>query len=649
VKLKLLLLTFLFLTALFGSDPYKNITHYKLNNGLEVYLYPDNKAKNTAIDVDVKVGMKAEDENSAGISHLVEHLVFRDARIKDRDYLDLFEKEGASYVNGYTRYYKTQYLTTIKSEKSYWIVEQFAQMLLDKNVTKTDLEAERGALQVEIGEFTWADRFLPTVKKGLDFMKDLFPPQPDFYKDEFGIDLKNEEIKYQPRSIYRLNNQKFTLEDVMKHYHDYYYPSNMILNVVGNFDLLKMKNTIEKSFGKFAKKEGKTVEKKVYKVAKLNQKAYEQYAIGVDRNRATIGAKFIADDPKKVIILKSYVKNLAERLNRVFRNKNGESYGAYGSYNHYQNGAIATVSFNTEHNAFDKNIKYAQDQIRKELNGELTDEKILEALKNGEKEFTSYEHDHSSLMDIIFSYQSFQKVFGGTKTPYEILKSVTLQEFKTTVQETFIPKNSYKYIIRDYRFFPHEVSIFFLLISIVMFYFIYKFFGAKPHKRIMFERRLTNRFLSFWIILSAIVISAIITEWILHFVTTSLPISHLWSSGYDAPLSYIVYLLDFIISVAVLYVVVKKLYKWFYTKLFITDSNLIISGVKSRYINTKDIESIETVKWNPSLIGQVHGISLLFWKPLLKIVSQNKNEIYIRTNNAEHLKDDLEFTILDKK
>jgi len=647
--LRFLLLTLLFLTALFGSDPYKNITHYKLKNGLEVYLYPDNKAKNTAIDLDVKVGRKAENENSAGISHLVEHLVFRDARIEGRDYLDLFEKNGASYVNGYTSHYKTQYVTTIKSEKSYWIVEQFAQMLLDKNVTQTDLDAERGALQVEIGEFTWADRFLPVIKKGLDFIKDLFPPQPDFYKDEFGIDLKDEEIKHLPRSVYRFNNQKFTLNDVLEHYKDYYYPSNMILNVVGNFDLSKMQETIEKSFGKFENRKGKTVEKKVYKIAKLNKKPYEQYAIGVNRNSATIGTKFIADDPKKVIILKSYVKNLAERLNRIFRNKNGESYGAYGSYERYQDAAIAIVSFNTEHNAFDKNIIYAQKQIKKEINGGLTNEKIFEALKNSEKEFSSYEHDHNSLMDILFSYQNFQKVFNDTKTPYEILKSITPQEFKTTVQEAFTPKNRYKYIVRDYSFFPHEVSIFVLFITIVMFYFINKFFGAKIYKRIMIERRLTGRFVSFLVILSAIVISAIITEWIFYFVTKSIPVTHLLRSDYDAPLSYAIYLIDFIISIVVLYFVVKKLYKWFYTKLFITDKTLVLSGVKNRYIDIKEIENIDTARWNPSIIGQIYGVSLLFWKPLLKIVLQNTDVIYLRTTNAKHLKEDLEFILYHKK
>jgi predicted Zn-dependent peptidase len=644
-------LFFLLLTTLFSSDPYRNITHYTLNNGLEVYLYPDNKAKNTAINVDVKVGMKAENEKNAGISHLLEHLVFRDTRVEYRDYLDFFKKEGAHYVNAHTRYYKTRYVTTINSDKSYWIVEQFAQMLLDKNVTKEDLEVERGALQVEIGAYTWADKYLPTLKKGIDFIKDLFPPKPNFYKDEFGIDIKDEEIKHIPISIYRANNQKFTLKEVLDHYKIYYYPSNMILSVVGNFDLLKMKETIEKSFGKYRYSTGKSVEKKIYKIAKLNKKPYRKFAIGAKRNKVIIGTKLIASDPKKVIILKSYVEDLAQRLNRVFRNKNGESYGAFGHYSQYHDGAIATISFDAKHSSLDKNIGYAQSQIKKESNGKLTDKKIQNALKSSEKEYNSLEHDYKTLMDIIFQYQNFQKIFPDLNktTPYEIFKTITIDEFRTTVEQTFIPNNSYKYIVRDYRFFPHEVTIIFLILALIMIYIVNKLFGQGSYSRIMFYRRLTNRFIVFIVILSSLIITAIITEWVFYFVTQSLPINTtLWHSNYDAPVSYLIYFIDFIIFVVILYFVVKLLYKWFYTKLFISEHHLILSGVKSKYINVLDIQKISVEKWKPSLFGKVYGLSPLFWKPLLKIVSRYSDVIYLRTNNAEHLKSDLEFAIYDK-
>lgn len=88
--------------------------------------------------MEVKVGMDIEDEKNYGISHLVEHIVFRDQRVPYHDYLDYIKEEGGTYVNGYTTRYTTEYLTTIDSNKSYWITEVFAQMIFDKNVTNRD-------------------------------------------------------------------------------------------------------------------------------------------------------------------------------------------------------------------------------------------------------------------------------------------------------------------------------------------------------------------------------------------------------------------------------------------------------------------------------------------------------------------------------
>jgi predicted Zn-dependent peptidase len=644
--MRYLLLILIFITTLFSSNPYKNITSYTLKNGLKVYLYPNDKAENTAINVDVKVGMKAEDEDSAGLSHLVEHIVFRDGRIEDRDYLDLFKKEGASFVNAYTKYYKTQYLTTIKSDKAYWIVEQFAQMLLDKNVTKEDLEAERGALQVEIGEYTWVDRVAPDIQNIFDKIEDIFPPQPDFYKDEFGIDIEEEQKrKYYSSFTYRANNQNFTLQKVMNHYNNYYYPSNMTLNVVGNFNLKKMKETIEKSFGKFAKRDGKSVDKKIYKVAKLNHKPYKKYGVGLDKNIATIGTKFISDDPKKVIILQSYVQDLADRLNKVFRNQNGESYGTQGRYSHYHDGGIATVAFNTQHNSFDKNILYAKNLLKKEQTGALTEEVINEALKTSKKLYDSQEHDSHSLMNLIQDYQNFQKAFDTNSSPYDILLSIAPDEFKTTVEQSFVPQNSYQYILRDYHFFAHEVAIFFALLSLLMFYLIYRFYGTKIHKQIIMKRRLTSGFVSFFIILLSLVIASIVTEWVFYFTMSMLPISNMWASGYDTPISYIIYFVDFLISIIVLYLVIKKLFKWFYIKLYATNNTLIFSGSNTKYIKMTDIKELKVIRWTPAHFGKVHGVSLLFWKPILKITSHQSDAVYIRAKNAKELKSDLEFAI----
>lgn len=642
--MRLVLLFLIFLTSISVADPYKNITHYTLDNGLKVYLYPNNKAKNTAITVDVKVGMKAEDEKNAGISHLVEHIVFRDQRIKDIDYVNLFEQEGASFVNGYTKYYKTQYLTTIEAEKSYWITEQFAQMLLDKNITNEDLEIERGALEVEIGELTWIDKYLPNGKNILENLKKLLPPIKDFYESEFGINQEKEKHNYQAKSVYRLNNQKFTLQEVMKHYNDYYYPSNMTLNIVGNFDLKKMNKTIKNSFGKFANRDGKTVLNEHKKIAVLNSKPYKRYDIDTKGSGASIGTKFIANDLKKVIIIDSYIKNLARRLNIEFRSKNGDSYGVLSYLEHHHDGAVAWVDFTAKHDSFDKNIEYAKNLISKEQNGTLSDEIIYKALETVKKEYEAYEHDSSSLMDIVFNYQTFQKKYDDTKTPYELLSTITPDEFRAVLKQTFIPENSYQWITRDYHFFPYDF-IFFGLFTIIILAIIHKFFGTHiDSKKIIIHRKLTSKFVSILIILPSIAIVIINIDWIFYFIIKNSPISQLRANGYDTPILYLVYLADFLITIFI----VEKLFNWFSSKLVVTDKSLILTGFKSKSIKIDDIKKIEVVPWSPSKFSKIYGMSLLFWKPLVKVVSNQNKLLYLRSTNAEHLKSDLEQAFIKK-
>ncbi len=76
------------LQAAEGNDPSKNVNYFKLDNGMQVYLLADPKAEKTRIRLTVGVGYDNETESNYGISHLVEHLVFRDRRVPHHDYLD---------------------------------------------------------------------------------------------------------------------------------------------------------------------------------------------------------------------------------------------------------------------------------------------------------------------------------------------------------------------------------------------------------------------------------------------------------------------------------------------------------------------------------------------------------------------------------
>ena len=650
--MRLLLFSLIFLSTLF-ANPYENLTHYTLNNGLKVYLLPDKKAKNVHIEVEVAVGMKAENRENAGISHLVEHIVFRDQRIENSDYYNLIKDRGATDVNGYTSYYTTRYITTINPENAYWITKTFSKMLFDKNVSEEDLRVEKGALQIEIGEPNWTDKlsFLDIGKLG-DFIGDLFPPQPSTFADDFGVDVDAEKVEYQSSATYKSNNKKFTLQEVMAHYNDYYYPANMRLRIVGDFDLEKMKQTIDSTFAQVKKGTGKTIKHPYIKDASLSGKPLKSYAFGGMTDSATVelGMKMIEDSPKKVLIVESYLDDLADRLNKEFRNKKGESYGVSGYLNSYHDAAIATIYFSSPHDAFDKNIKIAKEWMMKETAGDINDSTILQALKQRENSFLSVEHDVSSLMGTISQYEDFHKIYPQMKdkNPYQIFKEIKVEDFKKVLKETFLPEHSADTLTRDYRWFPYEgVVLFFVTLAFVIF-ILKKFFSLKiDMRKVKLRQKISSRWSGFFIIMISLILSALVYEWLCYGIEKFFGISGNWEESYDIPFAYLLMIVDLILSIAFVFITYRILFSWYCSQIYVSDEKIVFAGGRHKSINLKDIRALEVVPWSPKHWGEIKGVGIFFWRPMLKLVLPNET-IYIRSSNAKHLKEDIEGIIKEK-
>ncbi len=653
---RLLILLLLVLTIVRAEDPYKNIIHYTLKNGLKVYLLPDPKSKNVHIEADVGVGMGVESDETAGLSHLVEHIVFRDSRIKDRDFYNLFKDAGATFVNGYTQYYRTQYLVTIKPEKAYWVVENFAKMFFDKNVTEEDLRVERGALQIEIGEPTWLDTIFPdaaTLADLGDKISDLFPPSGmDVFEDDFGIDPKKGKPHYKGGSLYRKNNKKFTLEQVLKHYRDYYYPSNITLKVVGKFDPKKMQEVIEESFGKVADRKGKSISEPIIKDAKLDDKPYIVYEGGMRPTATvTIGAKLLQDDPKKMVVLKAYMESLADRLNKRFRNRQGETYGVGGDIFSYRNAAIAELSFSSPHDAFEKNLKTAKALLQKEASGDINDSVIQEAITQKRNKYDATEHDVDTLIGSVDRYISYRRFFGEeAKTPYRYLDEITPEYFRKVLKETFVPKHAYMVKQKDYVAFPYEGVVLEMLLAFISIYIILKFLSTPLRgEKVRYKFRLTNIIISFFVILSIIFVSELILSWIVYALIKIGVAPARWVASFDIPLSYLVMTVDAILSLIITYFVIKTLYRWFYTKAFLTDKHLVLFGAKSQKIRLDEIESVEAVPFSPKYWGRVYGNVLLFWRPLIKVVLKSAEELYLRNFHAKEIAEVIKRDIMSEK
>jgi len=625
------------------DDPYKNIHYFTLKNGMQVYLLNDDKTENTQIKLTVNLGYAIEDKDTYGLAHLVEHLVFRDQRIPYHDYLDYIKEEGATYVNGYTRRYETGYLATIKNEKAYWVVETFAKMLFDKNVTAQDLAIEKGALQTEIGESHWYYKPLWAMKV---FFENIAAPSENFYQDVFHIPKEKE---LPARYFAQENNTRFTLAEVMKRYKDYYYPANMKLFVVGDFDITKMEQTIKESYGKI-EKTGTLLVKEPKVKAISPKKPYERYYEGTDGSVAYLGALYLLDEYRTYLVLNAYTENLSQRLQQKMRNQYGKTYSVNNYMFSYKNAGVAAVTFDALHDEFDNNMKMAKEMMKEDLL-HLDDETINKALKSYEEQyFHATEHDNDTLMGLLQTNKYLREDHNITKeSAYDIFKTITPEIFRTSIKKTFTPENDYRVIHRDYYFFSLEMMVISLLtFGLFLFFYIrlYKFELKKrhllyTHRDVLLTRRVSSRFTGFLLFLLTFIISTILWNWMKYLTFKLITGDPFYLFTIDVPYSYIVTLLDPLLFMVVFFFIYRTLWRY-YARIDVIDRGIVAIGNHVTFMPKEKIETLEVTPWQIRYFKQTIGTAIRFWKPLLKVTMEDGTVYYIRAVEASHLKEDIE-------
>ena len=212
------------------EDLKEELFYKKLKNGLDVYLMPKRGFNKTFATFTTKFGsvdnkLKVKDEIIElpnGIAHFLEHKLFES---EEGDITEEFSKYGAN-VNAYTTYDRTSYLFSCTSnlKENLTLLLDFVQ---EPYFTDETVEKEKGIIAEEIQMYN----DIPDAKIMFATMKSLYKSHP----------LRNDIAG----SIESIN--EITPEILYECYETYYHPSNMLLFVVGDFDILEIMNLIEEN------------------------------------------------------------------------------------------------------------------------------------------------------------------------------------------------------------------------------------------------------------------------------------------------------------------------------------------------------------------------------------------------------------------
>jgi len=205
------------------------IKTFKLDNGLRVFVVEDHSSPVATVQVWYRVGSRNENYGITGISHLLEHMMFRPSKGIKGDYSQIIDMMGGS-DNAFTSRDVTAYHAVIPSNR----VEEVLAMEADRmrNLTFEGFEEER---EVVKEERRWRTENTPngTVFEALYAISFIAHP----YRH--------------PVIGWMSDLNSITLEDVKRYYDTYYAPNNAAVIVVGDVKAEEIYKMVKKYFGKY--------------------------------------------------------------------------------------------------------------------------------------------------------------------------------------------------------------------------------------------------------------------------------------------------------------------------------------------------------------------------------------------------------------
>ena len=230
-----------------------------LGNGLIILAKESNAKDLVSINIAIKAGVLSEEEYTAsGISHLVEHLVFKGTATRRTGDIEKEIHSYGGFINGAVSRDTTTYEVTVPAKYYTEVLSILKDMLANAAFDKAELEKE-------------TDVILKEIKLNED------DPEKKLIARLFENAYTTHPYKYPPIGYEKIL-KSLTRDDVVKYYNRRYIPNNMVIAVVGAISARSAALKIEDEFGRFREPSYKPVNKGEREPPQIGKRAIEEEA-----------------------------------------------------------------------------------------------------------------------------------------------------------------------------------------------------------------------------------------------------------------------------------------------------------------------------------------------------------------------------------
>jgi predicted Zn-dependent peptidase len=318
-----------------------NFYRAKLKNGVTI-LFEKRNLPVLSTAASIKIGGIQENEKNKGISHFLEHMLFKGTKKKSYDVLSREVEKKGGILNGYTSEENTAFWNKLPSKYLTTSLRNPIELVLYPAFKQKEFEKEKGVIIEEIKMYKDNPDYYSRDK-----LKELL------YKKPFGLSTAGS-----VENILKMKRQ-----NLISLHKNNYCSNNLVLCVVGNAefeDILKQSNDLLKNLKKL------NTNLKIPKIIKTNGEVVESKT-GLEQTHFVLGFH-TADLGNKQryayeLLLTHLTGGMSSVLFNEIREKRGLAYSVKGELDVGKNYAYAAISVGTRK----EKVKAVREIILKEL------------------------------------------------------------------------------------------------------------------------------------------------------------------------------------------------------------------------------------------------------------------------------------------
>ena len=359
----------------------------KTKSGINIIFDELDNISTSSVGVFVKTGSKDEADNEAGISHVLEHMIFKGT--PSRNYFQISEETDylGSSINAHTTKEQTVFFINALSEYLNETLDILFDIVVNSTIDKDELEKEKDVIIEEIR---------------------MYKDSPDDLVSELNVSDAISGQYGKPIIGTEESVRSFTPEMIKKYYKERYTKDNIAISVSGKFNKEQIIAKVEEYFGKLD--EVKTDRRKS---ADFDFNAgRNSYTKDINQVNICISHKGLSifDEDKIYVNIASGVigGSMSSRLFQEIREKKGLAYSVYTYNQNFSEGGVLSTYIGTNKESYEEAIEITLKEFKK-LREEGITENELQKAKNKQLSRMAFSMENPNSRMYIFGHHFIKK------------------------------------------------------------------------------------------------------------------------------------------------------------------------------------------------------------------------------------------------